>query len=651
MSFFISPQKLNAATQSDNQFRLEHRSASWYLSPDGGQAYAAASTLGEKVLFFYKYLLSTVPVFRAETYNRTFIFDESPKDTDYKGKALSVAWIMADAIAVSQLTYAVWPDILDEQKNPLLRWLKQEERKLDELTAEALIAAMRQGGAEPFRLRSISDYQKLTPYSTEAEDAYLVERELLLSFRGLFSAGGSTANAEDEDDEEALLRKLNDLMRQDDLSLSVAEKALADELEAVKRATDQADDVLGDGPADTVVKLRQTDRQYKFKSRMEAGNDALRDACSDYAIAAERSAEDLTEKLEKNETKALLRQSLPRLLPIQRENLTLAKPARSKVLVYLEAYALPFAIVLGALILLLSIIGKPSAFLSFLTLLQIPAVVFLIMGRVGKTVKEDIAVLEQDADWLQRVNAIDYRSNRQRFLRECRTLDRYCEERIGAIHTEKESIMAKNESHLEQVIHTCAVALAYSDQKLERLTNTLKEQSLLHEDYWFLAGDVARILDAGRADSFKEALNLAIEEDRREREEEARAEEVRRRQEALEDQLRQEREAQARMERIAREQAEEERRWHAAQQEAAEKAQKAAEDAARQQRWAAEAAAKRAANHSMNAYYEAKKTYDSERRMYASAVKVHGLNSGDAILHKANMDKAMAAMINSGYSG
>ena len=658
MSFFISPQKLTTAMQSDNPFRPEPRSASWYLSPEGGQAYAAAGTLGEKVLFFYKFLLSTVPVFQAETYNRISIFDESRKDTDYKGKALSLAWIMADVIAVSRLPYAAWPDVLDEQKNPLLRWLKRDGRTLDELTAEALIDALRQDDDEAFRFRSITDYRDLTPYSADAEDTYLLERELLLSFRSLLSAGGSAETADAEDDDEEYLQLYKELLREDDPSFDDVKKVLLDTLETVKRTTEEADEALGERPADTVGQLRQIDRQYQYKISMEEKNDALLKACANYGNAVKHSAEKQTAELEEKETKALLRQPMPSLHPMFREKLTLAKPARPKILVYLEAYALPLVIVLGALFLLTSILLLSSPVITFLMLLLVPAVVFLIKGRAGKTVSEDIAVQEQGEEWVQRANGIDHQSNRQRFLGECRTLDRYCEERIAAIHTETESVEAEVKSHLDQIVHTSAVAMAYSEQKLKRLTEALNGQSLLHEDYWYLAGDVARILEAGRADSFKEALNLAIKEDRQEREDAARAEEARKRQEALEEQVRQERESQARMERIAREQAEEDRRWHAAQEEAAkkaqaaaERAQKAAEDAAREQRRVAEAEARSAANRSRNAYYAAKKAYDSAAMHYRGAVNTYGPNSIDALRHKADMDKAMADMINSGYSG
>ena len=49
----------------------------------------------------------------------------------------------------------------------------------------------------------------------------------------------------------------------------------------------------------------------------------------------------------------------------------------------------------------------------------------------------------------------------------------------------------------------------------------LKDIGVIHEKYYYLAGDMARLIETGRADSVKEALNLAIEENRKEAQQDA----------------------------------------------------------------------------------------------------------------------------------
>ncbi len=75
----------------------------------------------------------------------------------------------------------------------------------------------------------------------------------------------------------------------------------------------------------------------------------------------------------------------------------------------------------------------------------------------------------------------------------------------------------------------------------------------IHPDLFGDAARIAKLLETGRADTLKEAINLAFEEDRKDAEEEARQIEAARREAILEQQAQETREHQQAMEQAARE--------------------------------------------------------------------------------------------------
>ena len=137
------------------------------------------------------------------------------------------------------------------------------------------------------------------------------------------------------------------------------------------------------------------------------------------------------------------------------------------------------------------------------------------------------------------------------------------------------------------------------EAELNEITEALAQKTVIHSDLHPLAGEIARMLEMGRADSLKEAINLALTEQEAREQEAARraaeerraemlAEEERRHNEAMEQEAREaaiaERQYQERMAREARAQtAAAERQAAAAAREA-----RAAENAARDAKWRAE---------------------------------------------------------------
>lgn len=95
------------------------------------------------------------------------------------------------------------------------------------------------------------------------------------------------------------------------------------------------------------------------------------------------------------------------------------------------------------------------------------------------------------------------------------------------------------------------------NNQLENTETQLSAVTLIHPDLFGSALHIAKLIETGRADTLKEAINLAFDEDRKDAEEEARQMEVARKETILEQQAealeRAAREHNAAMEREARE--------------------------------------------------------------------------------------------------
>lgn len=112
--------------------------------------------------------------------------------------------------------------------------------------------------------------------------------------------------------------------------------------------------------------------------------------------------------------------------------------------------------------------------------------------------------------------------------------------------------------------------------ELEEIINEnydfVQNSSVLHSDYIAFVDDIILYLESGRADNLKEALNLAIEEDRKVQNENARREEALRQEQILEEQARQAMLHNQEMERMEKQRAQD-AKIHAAQMEAQAKIQ------------------------------------------------------------------------------
>ncbi len=101
-----------------------------------------------------------------------------------------------------------------------------------------------------------------------------------------------------------------------------------------------------------------------------------------------------------------------------------------------------------------------------------------------------------------------------------------------------------------------------TQQHLNEVKQELNSIGVLSPSYYYLAVQIADILENGRADTLKEALNIAIDDERKENEAEQRRQEAQRQEDILRGQAEEQARHNREMERNAKEQAEEQARYN-----------------------------------------------------------------------------------------
>lgn len=114
----------------------------------------------------------------------------------------------------------------------------------------------------------------------------------------------------------------------------------------------------------------------------------------------------------------------------------------------------------------------------------------------------------------------------------------------------------REEEELHQKFSEDRRKLAEKEKELKKQLEAVEEQlnavTIIHPDMTDMASDIARILEMGRADTLKEAINLALEDDRKATEEMNRQAEAQRQEAILEQQAQQTRRHQMEMEEAER---------------------------------------------------------------------------------------------------
>ena len=197
---------------------------------------------------------------------------------------------------------------------------------------------------------------------------------------------------------------------------------------------------------------------------------------------------------------------------------------------------------------------------------------------------------EKHLKWEADFNRSATKEENERFLNEFREYDT-CFLNLVEVCSQKYADELKHyEAGLEAIKEKHLQKLEQVRDELLKVAQLLDNATLIHSDLYSNAWRISAMLKTGRADSLKEAINLALDEERKDMEEAARRAEARQQEAILEQQARDNRIHNAAMQRAAEEEARATRAHNAAMERAAQAqaqaAQAQAREAARQSEFA-----------------------------------------------------------------
>ncbi len=202
LALFVSPFKLVKILKqsTDPELNKPDPTFAWFSSEEGARAYREANSVMKKTLYFYDYL-------------QIVSKRGNDKLTDFSLHRL--AFVMAHRVAGSSLPYAKYPDILEEDKNPIVRAVKRftmDDSATDHSLVSGLIlwAMHQENTLEDWCMENHEPFQYLTPLAEDQSnrDQYLLEREIIFALnskkKDVFDIGQYSYSifSRREDDEE-----------------------------------------------------------------------------------------------------------------------------------------------------------------------------------------------------------------------------------------------------------------------------------------------------------------------------------------------------------------------------------------------------------------------------------------------------------------
>lgn len=189
---------------------------------------------------------------------------------------------------------------------------------------------------------------------------------------------------------------------------------------------------------------------------------------------------------------------------------------------------------------------------------------------------------EKQKEWEAKFNKSATKEENERFLNEFKEYDT-CFLKLVEVCSQKYSDEFKRyEAGLEAIKEKYLNKLDQIHNELLAVSEQLDNVTLIHSDLFNNAWRISSMLKTGRADSLKEAINLALDEERKDMEEAARRAEARQQEAILEQQARDNRIHNAAMQRAAEEEARATRAHNAAMERAAQAQAQAAQAQARE---------------------------------------------------------------------
>ena len=239
-----------------------------------------------------------------------------------------------------------------------------------------------------------------------------------------------------------------------------------------------------------------------------------------------------------------------------------------------------------ALFVILSAVGATDGFLYTLAMLgtlAFAAVWFVFGAKSLDAVINFNKKEEAYQDGLLKIEAMADGINSDAFFAEWAKLDG---EFKGFVETCKKEhdrelliLMERENEFREKILAEADVIEA----DIGALDAHLKTKNVIHPDLFYLAGNISEILEYGRADSLKEAINIALSDERHDEEENERRREAARQEAILEEQAEAEAAHNREMQRIAEREARESQR---AREESARREKQAADERERRERQA-----------------------------------------------------------------
>lgn len=226
--------------------------------------------------------------------------------------------------------------------------------------------------------------------------------------------------------------------------------------------------------------------------------------------------------------------------------------------------------------------------------------VFMMLGSVGhwflsgsgkvttfmEWQKEQNAWKEKQAEWEAKFNQSATKEESERFLNEFKKYDDCFLKLVDTCSEKYSKELERYGAGLEEIRQKYLNKLEEIRSEILKVEEQLDGVTLIHSNLFSNANRISSMLSLGRADSLKEAINLALDEERKDMEEAARREEARKQESILEQQAFDNRLHNEAMQRVAEDEAratrEHNRAMERAAQAQAQAAQAQAREAARQ---------------------------------------------------------------------
>lgn len=174
-------------------------------------------------------------------------------------------------------------------------------------------------------------------------------------------------------------------------------------------------------------------------------------------------------------------------------------------------------------------------------------------AHFASIVNQYFSYKEKLNDWVNTAKTSFADGQNERFYSECIKFENEFLELVKACDRYYEAEKEKNAIAISNIQKAFSKKHDDLNNQLENTETQLSAVTLIHPDLFGSALHISKLLETGRADTLKEAINLAFDEERKDAEEEARQIEAARKEAILEQQTQDAREHNAAMEREAHE--------------------------------------------------------------------------------------------------